>query len=351
MTQEHGLPAYLTAKAAAMEDALKRKPDPHQWLDHLEVTARTDDASGVRKIDIREWRLLSTGGRAVGDYELGPASPENALAAIASCLTQVTMILAAQRTIPLEHVRVEMRSLFSEAALFGVDSSDPYGLFDCELTFDLGYPGATEEVKRAFVEDVMAVCGLLQLLRKPTTVAVCLENEPLATVGDLSNYLAHKRHSLQSLQNNRPSAADWRDPIVAECTVDNASGVRRVRAGDWHSIHNGGSDFGDYGLGVMPTELFLGSLGSCLTHIILLLAAQQSLPVQGVRTRVEADSHDARYLGFRSDEPLTGLAAHVSIAAPSLTVEAKQALLQDAEQHCGLLQTLARSNDFRVQVL
>ncbi|MFF9572566.1 hypothetical protein, partial [Streptomyces sp. NPDC014685] len=64
MAQEHGLPAYLTAKAVAMEDALRRKPSPHQWLDHLEVTTRTDDASGVRKIDIREWRLLSTGGGA-----------------------------------------------------------------------------------------------------------------------------------------------------------------------------------------------------------------------------------------------------------------------------------------------
>lgn len=351
MTQLEGLPAYLTAKAAAMETALRSKPYPGQWDDRLEVSARTDDASGVRKIDIREWRLLSTGGRAVGDYELGPSSPENASAAVASCLTQITMIVAAQRAVPLEHIRVGIRSLFSEAALFGVASDDPRGLFDSHVTFDLGWPGATSASKQVFVDDVMALCGLLEVLREPTEVTVLLEDEPPPTAGTLGPYLAHKSRCLRALREERPAAADWRDPILAECSVDNASGVRRVRAGEWHSIHNGGREFGDYGLGIMPTELFLGSLASCLAHTVLLLAAQQDLPVEGVRTRVEAVNHDARYVGLPAGKAMSGLTARVALAAPSLGTDACRALLQDAEKNCGLIRTLARPNPVQVHVL
>lgn len=348
MTANTGLAEYLDRKAAAIDEARRRKPDAAAWRRPVKVEAFVDDLSGVRKIQIREWRLFSTGGALVGDLDFGPTSPENFSAAIASCLTQEVMIRAARSRVALDAVRVTIRGQFSEAALFSIASDDPYGLSRSTLRVDLRGPDdLTPAVKHALVDHAADSCELLRLLREPVELTIELDDtsaEPYAA--DLGAYLRHKRQALADLTTARPNAEDWRDPVEAETVADTASGVRRVRVREWHSIHDGDADVGDSGLGIEPTELFLGSIASCLTHLVLLIAAQSGDDLQGVHTTVSADGSDAAHVDSPDEaQRLLDIRVRVRIDATEMSSAQRQVLLDKAVSFCGLVQTLRRKND------
>jgi uncharacterized OsmC-like protein len=49
------------------------------------------------------------------------------------------------------------------------------------------------------------------------------------------------------------------------------------------------ADFAGYDLGPSSPELLLGSLGSCLTHIFLIKAAELELPLESLQVEIEGD--------------------------------------------------------------
>lgn len=105
----------------------------------------------------------------------------------------------------------------------------------------------------------------------------------------LNDYLAQKRVAYQQLKA-RAAQADARPrPIAAKVTAEGRSGLRRIRIRDFQVISDSGPDFAGYDLGPTSPELQLGVLGSCVTHITLIQAADLGVPLESLEVEIEAE--------------------------------------------------------------
>ncbi len=160
-----GLRAYLQEKAYALaqnrERRLREPGAPHT----LTATVSARGRSGVRRIRIREFQLLSDSPADFAGYNLGPSSPELQLGVLASCLTHVFLIQAAEKAIPLDalETRVDAR-IDPRAGRPGFEDTPRHPtdiVYTVELTSPAA-PAAIEEVHRA----VKAVCPVFNLLTR-----------------------------------------------------------------------------------------------------------------------------------------------------------------------------------------
>lgn len=98
---------YLVQKRQAIEAREKAagRAEPRT----LSATSTAEGRSGVRRIRIRDFQILSDSGPDFAGYNLGPASPELQLGVLASCLTHIFLIRAAEREIPLDRLEVHVQ--------------------------------------------------------------------------------------------------------------------------------------------------------------------------------------------------------------------------------------------------
>lgn len=104
----------------------------------------------------------------------------------------------------------------------------------------------------------------------------------------LREYLLQKRQAL--LQRREAAKANGAGPHTfgAKVTAEGRSGVRRIRIRDFQIISDSPPDFAGYNLGPSSPELQLGVLGSCLTHIFLIQAADRQVPLDSLEVEVSA---------------------------------------------------------------
>jgi len=102
----------------------------------------------------------------------------------------------------------------------------------------------------------------------------------------LREYLGQKRVAL--LARREAAKANGSGPNIfnAKVTAEGRSGVRRIRIRDFQIISDSGPDFAGYNLGPGSPELQLGVLGSCLTHIFLIQAADRQVPLDSLEVEV-----------------------------------------------------------------
>ena len=107
-------------------------------------------------------------------------------------------------------------------------------------------------------------------------------------MSDLRDYLKHKR---EAILNRRNSTTPPTGPVQLQATVtaEGRSGVRRIRIRDFQILADTGPDFAGFNLGPGSPELQVGVLGSCLTHIFLIQAADREVPLDSLRVDVAAD--------------------------------------------------------------
>ena len=102
----------------------------------------------------------------------------------------------------------------------------------------------------------------------------------------LNDYLAEKREAV--LARNAAIEAGTAQPLQLKAHVraEGRSGVRRLRIRDHQVISDSPPDFAGYNLGPSSPELQLGVLGTCVTHIFLIQAAQRQVPLQSLEVEV-----------------------------------------------------------------
>ena len=74
--------------------------------------------------------------------------------------------------------------------------------------------------------------------------------------------------------------------IKATAKAEGRSGIRHIRIREHHVISDSPYDFAGYNLGASSPELQLGVLGSCLTHVFLIQAADQEVPIDELEVEV-----------------------------------------------------------------
>ncbi|WP_405020843.1 OsmC family protein [Kitasatospora sp. NBC_00070] len=155
----------------------------------------------------------------------------------------------------------------------------------------------------------------------------------------LADHLLDKGAAMRAAAARRPAGADWDERIEAVCVADDATGVRKVRVGDWSLLGDGGPDIGGFGLGPSSPELLCAVVSTCLTHTVLCLAAVGGVPLDRVEVRVRARNNDARFFGVPTEAPAVPheLVAEVELDSAADSEELA-ALLAEADRRCPMLQ-------------
>lgn len=118
----------------------------------------------------------------------------------------------------------------------------------------------------------------------------------------LNEYLVQKRAAWLAKREAARNDPDIKtNKLKANVRALGRSGVREIRIRDFQVISDSPSDFAGYNLGPASPELQLGVLGSCITHITLIQAAERELRIDSVDVEVTGEQHPlAQQPGFEN---------------------------------------------------
>jgi organic hydroperoxide reductase OsmC/OhrA len=158
----------------------------------------------------------------------------------------------------------------------------------------------------------------------------------------LSEYLVQKRQALLALRANSRAKGYPRSAVTARVTAEGRSGVRRIRLGDFQILSDSGYHYAGYHLGPSSAQLQLGVLGSCLTHIFLVKAAELEIPLDSLEVQVHGE------IDPRGGEPEfpdavvepQNITYEVLVAAPSASDADLERLHKEAQQASLILNLL-----------
>lgn len=175
----NGLNEYLGQKREAL--ARRQAADangggsPHP----LKARVRAEGRSGLRRIRIRDFQIISDSGPDFAGYDLGPSSPELQLGVLGSCLTHVFLIQAASRGVPLDAVEVEVSGQMDPRAGRPGFEDVPVYPHNITYTVNVASPASADDID-ALHKAVERACPILNLLVHPQVIAGTVEHTRVA---------------------------------------------------------------------------------------------------------------------------------------------------------------------------
>ena len=167
----------------------------------------------------------------------------------------------------------------------------------------------------------------------------------------LNDYLAEKRAAV--LARNAAIESGTAQPLQLKANVraEGRSGVRRLRIRDHQVISDSPPDFAGYNRGPSSPELQLGVLGTCVTHIFLIQAAQRQVPLESLEVEVTGvidprggkPGHEATPIWPHE----IAYTVHIDSPAPRADIDA---LFEAVEQSCPILNLLRNPQTIRAEV-
>jgi len=159
----------------------------------------------------------------------------------------------------------------------------------------------------------------------------------------LRDYLVQKKSALLARRSAAAAAGHLTQEISAHVTAEGRSGVRRIRIRDHQIISDSPADFAGYDLGPSSPEIQLGVLGSCLTHIYLIKAAELDVPLDSLDIDLRAQLDPRGGLPEFPEVPveLQGISYEVQIGSPA--DDSRLDLLRaEVERVCPVLNLLTK---------
>ena len=165
---------------SALNDYLMQKRVALQWVKQetaaqsyrplpIRAHVTAEGRSGVRRIRVRDFQVLTDSPPSFAGYDLGPSSPELALGALGSCLTHSWLIQAAAHNVPVDSIEVEVTGqLDSRGSLLGREDI-PVHPQDLAFTVTIVSPASEDEIE-ALRDAVDRACPILNLLRWPQQI-------------------------------------------------------------------------------------------------------------------------------------------------------------------------------------
>lgn len=166
---------YLAEKRLALGARQARLEAGEATPHALSASVRAEGRSGVRRIRIRDFQVISDSAPDFAGYNLGPSSPELQLGVLGSCLTHVFLIHAARLGVPLESLEVEVRgSIDPRAGQPGFEDVPiyPHNLHYIVHVVSPAPPETIVELHQA----VERACPILNLLINPQVIHSIVEH-------------------------------------------------------------------------------------------------------------------------------------------------------------------------------
>jgi uncharacterized OsmC-like protein len=167
----------------------------------------------------------------------------------------------------------------------------------------------------------------------------------------LNDYLAEKRAAV--LARNAAVEAGTAQPLQLKASVkaEGRSGVRRLRIREHQIISDSPPDFAGYNLGPSSPELQLGVLGTCVTHIFLIQAAERQVPLESLEVEVTGIIDPRGGKPGHEKTPIwpheIGYTVHIDSPASREDIDA---LFEAVERNCPILNLLRNPQTIRAEV-
>lgn len=169
---------YLAHKRGAL-DARRARLDAGELGPHaLQATVTAEGRSGVRRIRIRDFQVLSDSPPDFAGYDLGPSSPELQLGVLGSCLTHTFLIQAAALGVRIDSLEIEVSARLDPRAGRPGHADVPIYPHDIRYAAHIASPDG----EAAIAELTAAVerhCPILNLLRAPQSIAGTVRHLPV----------------------------------------------------------------------------------------------------------------------------------------------------------------------------
>ncbi|EJL93795.1 putative redox protein, regulator of disulfide bond formation [Herbaspirillum sp. CF444] len=171
------------------------------------------------------------------------------------------------------------------------------------------------------------------------------------TMTTLNHYLSEKRSAVLAREALINAGDAGPVALAAKVSAEGRSGVRRIRIRDHQVISDSPPDFAGYNLGPSSPELQLGVLGSCVTHIFLIHAAHQQVPVESLEVEVTGKIDPRGGKPGYEDIPIYphDIAYTVHLVSPA-SKESVQALFATVEKTCPILNLLKNPQTIRAEI-
>ena len=170
-------------------------------------------------------------------------------------------------------------------------------------------------------------------------------------MSQLNDYLAEKRAAV--LARNAAIGTGSAQPLELKAHVraEGRSGVRRLRIRDHQVISDSPPDFAGYNLGPSSPELQLGVLGTCVTHIFLIQAAERQVPLESLEVEVTGIIDPRGGKPGHEQTPIwpheIGYTVHIDSPASQEEIDA---LFEAVERNCPILNLLRNPQSIRAEV-
>jgi uncharacterized OsmC-like protein len=322
---------------------LKTQPEMNEPL-KLTGTVTAISRTGIRRLRIRNFQLLSDGGRESGEFNLGAGSWPSVVGALGSGLAGDYLVQAAVKGIPLDDLELIFTSKPGTAPSQTTGTQVTYPRNLNYIVF-INSPATDAQLQdlRKTVERVSPVFHLVTTPQKMDHGKLYYTQTPLnregKTLDGLREFLADKyasTHGATPIEGPSPKQApdDWRQPLRAHIKVEGSTGIRHVRAdiGNFQVIHDYPRYLGGHNLGPVPEEDILGRMITCLTHIYEIEASKRQIKLDALELKVEGTLTSR--LGNIDNPPIyKDIAYSVYISSPE-TKETIEELQRAVESTC-----------------
>jgi len=160
---------YLGQKRAALLSRRARVKSGELGAVTLKASASAEGRSGVRRIRIRDFQVISDSPPDFAGYNLGPSSPELLLGALSSCLTHTYLIHASDQGVPLESLHAEVSASIDARAGAAGHENVPVYPQDISYLVTVVSPASADDIAR-LQATVEKLCPILNLLKRGNEV-------------------------------------------------------------------------------------------------------------------------------------------------------------------------------------
>ena len=150
----------------------------------LKAGATAEGRSGVRRIRIRDFQVITDSPADFAGYNLGPSSPELLLRALSSCLTHTYLIHAADQGVPLESLEADVSAIIDPRG--GSEGHEAIPVYPHNIAYTVTLvSSATAEQIAKVTAAVEKFCPILNLLKRGADVVGTVNHRhPTAPAAD-----------------------------------------------------------------------------------------------------------------------------------------------------------------------
>jgi uncharacterized OsmC-like protein len=160
---------YLAQKREAFLDRSRQIAEGALGPAPLKAKVTAEGRSGVRRIRIRDFQVISDSPPDFAGYDLGPSSPELVLGGLASCLNHSYLIQAAALDVPIESLEVEVEGIIDPRAGSPGHENTPVYPQNLSYVVRIASPASPAEIK-TLRDNVEKFCPILNLLKQPQKI-------------------------------------------------------------------------------------------------------------------------------------------------------------------------------------